>query len=69
MLLQARYDDGSPMTDRDLRDTLVTLLIQGHASTADALCWALERLMRHPEVYERLRAEAQTEARSISTRS
>ena len=57
MLLQARYDDGSPMTDRDLRDTLVTLLIQGHASTADGLCWAYERLMRHPEVYERLRAE------------
>ena len=62
MLLQARYEDGSPMTDRDLRDTLVTLLIQGHASTADGLCWAYERLMRHPEVYERLRAEAQTES-------
>ncbi|MEA2271367.1 MAG: cytochrome family [Solirubrobacteraceae bacterium] len=61
MLLQSRFDDGSPMTDRDLRDTLVTLLIQGHASTADGLCWALERLIRHPEVYERLREEARTE--------
>jgi cytochrome P450 family 135 len=58
-LLKARYDDGSPMSDRDLRDTLVTLLIQGHASTADALCWAFERLMRNPEVYERLRSELQ----------
>jgi cytochrome P450 len=59
MLLRARREDGSAMTDRELRDQLVTLLIQGHASTADALCWALERLMRHPEVYERLRDEVQ----------
>jgi cytochrome P450 len=61
ILLKARYDDGSPMTDQDLRDTLVTLLIQGHASTADALCWAFERLMRNPEVYERLRTELETD--------
>jgi cytochrome P450 len=59
-LLQARYEDGSGMTDREIRDTLVTLLIQGHASTADCLCWAMERLMRHPDIYERLREEAQT---------
>jgi cytochrome P450 family 135 len=48
------------MTDREIRDTLVTLLIQGHASTADCLCWALERLMRTPDAYERLREEAPT---------
>lgn len=60
MILQARYEDGNPMTQRDLRDTLVTLLIQGHASTADGLCWAFERLMRHPEVYEKLRSELGT---------
>ena len=61
MLLKARHDDGSPMTDRELRDELVTLLIQGHASTGNGLAWALERILRHPEVLERLRAEAQTE--------
>jgi cytochrome P450 len=61
MLLQAQHDDGTPMTEREIRDTLVTLMIQGHASTADALCWALERLMRNPEANERLRAESQTE--------
>jgi cytochrome P450 len=59
-LLGARHDDGSPMTDRELRDELVTLLIQGHTSTASALAWALERLVRHPEALERLRVEAQT---------
>lgn len=60
MLVQAKHEDGSPVTDRELRDQLVTLLMQGHMSTATALAWALERLMRHPEMLERLRAEAQT---------
>jgi cytochrome P450 len=57
MLVQARHDDGTPMSDVELRDEMVTLLIQGHASTATALSWALERLLRHPETLERLRAE------------
>jgi cytochrome P450 len=60
ILLKARFDDGSPMSEEDLRDTLVTLMIQGHASTADGLSWAMERLMRHPEAHERLRAELET---------
>lgn len=59
-LVQAHHDDGSPMSERELRDELVTLLIQGHMSTSSGLSWALERLMRHPEAFERLRAEAQT---------
>jgi cytochrome P450 family 135 len=60
MLLQSRHDDGSPMTDREVRDQMVTLLIQGHTSTATALAWGLERLIRHPEMFERLRAEAES---------
>lgn len=60
MLLKTRYEDGSPMSDRDLRDQMITLLIQGHQSTAASLAWALERLMRHPESLERLHAEAQS---------
>jgi cytochrome P450 len=59
MLLKTRYEDGSPIEDRDLRDQMVTLLIQGHQTTAAALAWSLERLMRHPDAYERLSAEAQ----------
>ena len=58
MLLTARRDDGSPLTDAELRDKLVTLLVAGHETTATALAWALERLARHPAVWERLRAEA-----------
>jgi cytochrome P450 len=54
LLLQARDEDGQPLTDRELRDELVTLLVAGHETTATALAWTLERLVRHPEVLARL---------------
>jgi cytochrome P450 len=60
MLLKATHEDGSPMSDKELRDQMITLLMQGHQTTAAALAWALERLTRHPEVLERLSAEVQT---------
>ena len=45
------------MSDRELRDELLTLLVAGHETTATALAWAVERLARHPEKLERLAAE------------
>jgi cytochrome P450 len=60
LLVRARYPDGSPLEDRELRDHLVTLMIQGHASTADALSWAFDRLLRHPDVHARLREEVRS---------
>ncbi len=59
MLVQARYDDGSAMGDRELRDELVTLLVAGHETTATSLAWALERLIRHPQALARARDEAE----------
>ena len=61
LLVQARYEDGSTMSDHELRDELITLLIAGHESTATALAWAFERLLRFPDKLERLRAEAHTD--------
>jgi len=58
LMVRARRQDGTSLTDKELRDQLVTLMMQGHTSTATALAWALERITRHPEVFERLRAEA-----------
>jgi cytochrome P450 len=55
LLLAARHDDGSPMSDEELRDELVTVLGAGHETTATALAWAMERLLRNPRVLERLR--------------
>jgi cytochrome P450 len=57
MLLLARHEDGSPMSDAEIRDELLTLLVAGHETTATALSWAMERLVRHPEKLERLRDE------------
>jgi cytochrome P450 len=56
MLVEARYEDGSPMSERDLRDELVTLLTDGPTSTS--LAWAFERLLRNPETLARAREDA-----------
>jgi cytochrome P450 len=58
MLVAARHEDGSPMSEAEIRDELLTLLVAGHETTATALSWAVERLVRHPDKLERLRAEA-----------
>jgi len=48
MLVRADDHDGRTMTDGELRDQLMTLLVAGHDTTATGLSWALERLTRHP---------------------
>jgi cytochrome P450 family 135 len=57
LLLQARDEDGEAMTDGELRDELVTLLLAGHETTATSVAWAIERLVRHPDKLARLVAE------------
>ncbi|MGE5283278.1 MAG: cytochrome P450 [Chloroflexota bacterium] len=55
LLLEAEHDDGSPMSDEELRDELVTVLGAGHETTATGLAWAMERLLRSPRVLSKLR--------------
>ena len=55
MLLQARTEDGETLTDQELRDELLTLVLAGHETTANSLAWTWERLVRAPAAYERLR--------------
>ncbi len=57
LLLSARDEDGNPLTDRELRDELITLLLAGHETTATSIGWAFERLLRTPRALERLTAE------------
>ncbi len=57
MLLLARDEDGNPMTDRELRDELVTLLVAGHETTSAGLAWAFELLMRNPARAREARGE------------
>ena len=56
LLVQARYDDGSPMTRHQIADQLLTLVTAGHETTATTLAWAVERLRRQPGLPERLAA-------------
>jgi cytochrome P450 family 135 len=57
ILLQARHEDGRPMSDVEIRDELMTLLVAGHETTATALAWAVERLVHHPNQLARLTEE------------
>lgn len=57
MLLMARFEDGTPMSDEEIHDELVTMLLAGHETTATALAWTFDLLLHHPEVLARLREE------------
>jgi cytochrome P450 family 135 len=57
MLIQGRDEDGEPMTDQELRDELITLLLAGHETTATALAWAVELLLANPGKLDALRAD------------
>ena len=57
LMLQARHDDGSPISDAHIADELLTLLSAGHETTATTLAWAIERLRRHPRLLSRLTEE------------
>ncbi|MFL5896946.1 MAG: cytochrome P450 [Solirubrobacterales bacterium] len=57
MLMSAEFEDGSRMEDRELRDQLMTLLLAGHETTATALAWTFDLLLRHPAALGRLRDE------------
>jgi cytochrome P450 len=60
LLMSARDEEGQPMTDEELHDELMTLLIAGHETTASALVWALYWIHHLPEVQDKLRHELDT---------
>jgi cytochrome P450 len=57
LMLSARYDDASAMSDREVRDQLLTLVFAGHETSGIALAWAINWLERTPSVRDRLVAE------------
>ena len=60
-LIEARTEDGEALTDQELRDELMTLVLAGHETTANHLAWTWERLVRTPAAYERLREESRSD--------
>jgi cytochrome P450 len=62
LIMRARTEQGEALTDRELRDELMTLVLAGHETTANQLAWGWERLTRTPEAYERLREAVRGQA-------
>jgi hypothetical protein len=65
LMLQARYEDGSSISDDHIADELLTLLAAGHETTATTLAWAIERLRRHPRLLSRLTAEVDADGSEL----
>jgi cytochrome P450 len=61
-LMTSRFEDGTGMDDSELRDQLMTLLLAGHETTATALAWTFDLLLRNPPVLARLREELGTDS-------
>jgi cytochrome P450 len=60
LLMSARDEEGNPMSDKELRDELMTLLFAGHETTATAMSWALYWTHCYPEIKEKIRQEVAT---------
>ena len=65
LLVQARFEDGSAMSDREVRDQLMTLLLAGHETTATGLAWTLDLLTHHPHVMDRMRVDGDPYVRAV----
>jgi cytochrome P450 len=61
LLLQARTEEGEALSDKELRDELLTLVLAGHETTANSLSWAWERLVRNPDAHEALLAAVRSD--------
>lgn len=57
LLIEARDEAGQPMSDVELRDEMITLLVAGHETTATSLAWTVHRIVQHPAVLDKLQTE------------
>jgi cytochrome P450 len=64
LIMRARTEDGELLTDRELRDEVMTLVLAGHETTANQLAWTWERLVRAPAAHDRLRDAVRTDRQS-----
>ena len=68
LLLEATDEAGEPLTDEELRDELITLVLAGHETTANQLAWTFERLLRTPRAYDELRDAVRSDTDDSSSR-
>ena len=69
LFVQARFEDGLAMEDREIRDQLMTLLLAGHETTATGLAWTLDLLTRNPAVLSRARSGGEEYLRAVVAES
>ena len=69
LIMRARTEDGSALSDRELRDELLTLILAGFETTANSLAWTWERLVRAPAAYARLREVVRRDGSAVSAES
>ena len=67
LLMCARSGDEEPLSDNEIRDDLITLMLAGHETTATTLAWAFDLLLHHPDALQRVRAEAMNGGEDFTT--
>jgi cytochrome P450 len=60
LMIHTKDDDGKPLSDRAVRDEVITMLMAGHETTGTALSWAVERILSMPEVHAKIESELQS---------
>lgn len=58
LLMCARGDDGKGLSDSEIRDDLITLMLAGHETTATTLAWVFDLLLHHPDALRRVQQES-----------
>ncbi len=67
LLMCARGDDGERLSDSEIRDDLITLMLAGHETTATTLAWVVDLLLHHPDALRRVESEAISGAEAFTT--
>ncbi len=67
LLMCARGDDGEQLSDSEIRDDLITLILAGHETTATTLAWIFDLLLHHPDALRRVQAEAVSGEEAFTT--
>ncbi|WP_086084801.1 cytochrome P450 [Mycobacterium pseudoshottsii] len=67
LLISARGDDGEQLSDQEIRDDLITLMLAGHETTATTLAWVFDLLLHHPDALRRVQEEAEGGTETFTT--
>lgn len=67
LLMSARGENGECLSDSEIRDDVITLMLAGHETTATTLAWVFDLLLHHPDALRRVRSEARTGAEDFTT--